>query len=234
MESSEYSRGKQAADFHFVDGAKSSPHAHGQESQRQVFKCPKASRDRHEGKKVKIISVGLKPPGKGIVRILTRFSNPEVGAQPWDSPSHLRTCTKPESSAFLCFISHSRFPARSPVPGCYIALSHFLLTLLGETSPYSETHTVSYRNCCGKMELRNAKQRKCSPEGRGRRGTGLQLLHATTSWVRAPTPLSLSLHVWKSGNYPCLFGPQKSNETSAAMLESTVNINGPIPPSVTL
>ena len=55
MESSEYSRGEQAADFHLVDGAKSSPHAHGQESQRQVFKCPEVSKDRHEGKKIKII-----------------------------------------------------------------------------------------------------------------------------------------------------------------------------------
>lgn len=233
MESSEYSRGKQAADFHLVDGAKSSPHAHGQESQRQVFKCPEASKDRHEGKKIKIISVGLKPPRKGTVGILIHFSNPEVGAQPRDSPSHLRTCTKPASSAFLSFISHSSLPASSPVPGCYIALSHFLLTLLGEINPYSETHTVSYRDCCGKMELCNAKQRKCSPEGRGRRGTGLQLLHAT-SWVRAPTPLSLSLHIWKSGNYPCLFGPQKSNEIFVAMLESTVNINGPVPPSMIL
>lgn len=80
MESSEYSRGKQAADFHLVDGAKSSPHAHGQESQRQVFKCPEVSKDRHEGKKIKIISVGLKPPRKGIVGILIHFSNPEVGA----------------------------------------------------------------------------------------------------------------------------------------------------------
>ena len=87
MESSEYSRGKQAADFHLVDGAKSSPHAHGQESQRQVFKCPEASKDRHEGKKIKIISVGLKPPRKGTVGILIHFSNPEVGAQPRDSPS---------------------------------------------------------------------------------------------------------------------------------------------------
>lgn len=92
MESSEYSRGTQAAYFHLVDGTKSSPHAHGQESQRQVFKCPKASRDRHDGKKFKIISVGLKPPRKGIVRILIHFSNPEVGTQPRGSPSHLRRC----------------------------------------------------------------------------------------------------------------------------------------------
>lgn len=135
MESSEYSRGKQAADFHLVDGAKSPPHAHGQESQRQVFKCPEASRDRHDGKKFKIISVGLKPPGKGIVRILIHFSNPEVGTQPQGSPSHLRTCTKPGSSAFLSFISHSSFPAGSPVPGGYTAFPNFLLTLLGEISP---------------------------------------------------------------------------------------------------
>lgn len=79
-------------------------------------------------------------------------------------------------------------------------------------------------------------QNKQNPAQRGEEGEELDFSCCMLQHLglRALTPLSLSFHICKSRNYPCLFGPQKSNEVFVAMLESTVNINGPVPPSMIL